>query len=237
MTSRGFTLLEAVLALTLAVGIVGGMMALYQQAVSLRQKVNNQTEILTSERILMDRMTQEMRSAVVYPFLGFGMEGAADSAAFITTTVPGPAAWVVRKGTEDALPPETDLQLVTYRMRTYEDDYGMLQVSGIERSCQKILSSPTAQEGAEISTVLLTPYIQHLQFQFFDGTTWTNVWRDKGLPLAVEITMGFEPLPEDTEPQDYPYPVFRRIVHLPGATTSLQGPIIRGLGGRKGGAP
>jgi hypothetical protein len=43
------------------------------------------------------------------------------------------------------------------------------------------------------------------------------------------------PLPEETEVQDYPYPVFRRMVYLPGASTSLQGPMIRGLSGGKPG--
>jgi len=235
MRRRGFTLLEAVLALTLAIGIIGGTMGLYDHAVTIRQRVSDESEVLTAERIIMDRVTQELRSAIVYPFVGLGLQGQEDSITFMTTTVPGPAAWAVRKGTEDPVPPETDLLLVTYRLRTYEDTYKMTQSAGIERTCQKILSSPTATEGTEISTVLLTPYIQHLQFRFFDGSTWTNVWQDKGLPLAVEIVMGFPPLPEETEVQDYPYPVFRRMVYLPGASTSLQGPVIRGLtGGRPG---
>lgn len=235
MSRRAFTLFEALLAIALSIGIVGGTMALYQQAVTTRQRISEDLEVLTAERIIMDRMTQELRSALVYPFLGFGLEGEADSVTFMTSTVPGPAAWAVRTGTEDPVPPETDLQMVTYRMRTYEDDYGMLQVAGIERSCQKILGSPTAREGAEVSTVLLTPYIQHMQFAFFDGSTWTNKWQDKGLPLAVEVIMGFPPLPDEVEAQDYPDPVFRRVIYLPGATTSIQGPIIRGLGGRGGG--
>ncbi len=235
MRRRGFTLFEAMLAIGLSIGIVGGTMALYQQAVMIRQRISEDLEVLTAERIIMDRMTQELRAAIVYPFLGFGLEGQADSITFMTATVPGPAAWAVRSGTEDPVPPETDLQLVTYRMRTYEDDYGMTQVAGIERSCQRVLTSPTAQEGAQVSTVLLTPYIQHMQFAFFDGSSWTNIWQDKGLPLAVEVTMGFPPMPEEVEAQDYPYPVFRRMIHLPGATTSLQGPLIRGLGGRRGG--
>lgn len=235
MRRRGFTLLEATLAITLAIGIVGGTMSLYRHAVDIRQRLNEEAQVMTAERIIMDRMTQELRSAIVYPFIGLGLEGQADSITFMTSAVPGPSAWALRKGTEDPLPPETDLQMITYRLATYEDDYGMIQVSGIQRSCQKILSSPTASEGAGISTVLLTPYIQHLQFQFFDGSTWTNVWQDKGLPLAIEITMGFPPLPEETEAPDYPYTVFRRMIHLPGATSSLQGPQIRGLsGGRPG---
>ena len=232
---RGFTLLEAILAIALAIGIIGGTMGLYDHAVSVRRQLSDDAEILSAERIIMDRMTQELRSAIVYPFAGVGLQGQADAITFMTTTVPGQGAWVVRKGTEDPVPPETDLLLVTYRLRTYEDEYGMTQVAGIERSCQKILSSLTATEGVEISTVLLTPYIQHLQFRFFDGSTWTNLWQDKGLPLAVEVVMGFPPLPEETEVQDYPYSVFRRMIYLPGAGTSLQGPVIRGLSGGKPG--
>ncbi|MCD6303547.1 MAG: hypothetical protein J7M21_01125, partial [Planctomycetes bacterium] len=61
---------------------------------------------------------------------------------------------------------------------------------------------------------------------------WTDCWQDSSLPLAVEVVIGRQPLPEDVEPQDYPYEVFRRVIYVPagqqpaGATT-----IIRGLGG------
>ena len=228
--SPGFTLLEVTLALTLSIMLVGGMLGLYDHATSIRRSVIEHTERITSVRIVMDRLTNELRGAMAYPFLNFGMEGSDGELEFITASLPGPAVWAVRKSTEDPIPPETDLEMVGYRLRTHEDEEGFIVVDGLGRTSQKILAAPTAEEGSEIDAVLLTEHVKFLQFAYFDGEQWTNLWNEGGLPLAVEVTIGLEPLPEDAEPQDYPFEKFRRTVYVPGGKNSRRGTIVRGLG-------
>ena len=233
--SPGFTLLEVTLALTLSIVLVGAMLGLYDHATSIRRSVIEHTERVTSVRIVMDRLTNELRGAMAYPFLNFGMEGGDVELKFITASLPGPAVWAVRKSTEDPIPPETDLEMVGYRLRTHEDEEGLVVVDGLERTSQKILAAPTAEEGSEVDAVLLAEHIKFLRLGYFDGEQWTNQWNEGGLPLAVEVTIGLEPLPEETVPQDYPFETFRRTVYVPGGRNSGRGTIIRGLG--RGGRP
>jgi len=227
-----FTLLEVILALSLSLGLVGGILALYRHATSIRHRVTQHTEMVVAERVCMDRITNELRGAMVYPFLNFGMEGTDRRIQFITAKLPGPAVWAVRKSTEDPIPPETDLELVGYRLRGFRDEAGQCVIHGLMRTSQKILAAPTAEAGKEIKTVLLTPHIRFLDFRYFDGSQWVSEWNEGGLPLAVEITMGHEQLPEDMEAEDYAehFEAFRRVVYVPGGQNSAAGPILRGLG-------
>jgi len=105
-------------------------------------------------------------------------------------------------------------------------------IEGLARTSQRILAAPAAEEGSEIDVALLTRHVKFLQLSYFDGekSQWTNEWNASGLPLAVEITMGLEPLPEDTEPDDYPSETYRRTVYVPAGKNSGRGTILRGLG-------
>lgn len=232
----GFTLMEVVLALTLSLGLVGGILALYRHATTIRRKVTRTTEMIVAERITMDRITNELRGAMVYPFLNFGMEGTDRRIQFMTAKLPGPAVWAVRKSSEDPIPPETDLEMVGYRLRGYRNDAGDCEIHGLMRTSQKILAAPTAEVGKEIKTVLLTPHIKFLDFRYFNAAEnkWFSEWNEGGLPVAVEITMGYEQLPEDMEPEDYSknFEAFRRVVYIPGGQAGASGAILRGLGGR-----
>jgi type II secretory pathway component PulJ len=224
--------LEVILALSLSLGLVAGILALYRHATNIRYRVTQHTEMVVAERVTMDRITNELRGAMVYPFLNFGMEGSDRRIQFITAKLPGPSVWAVRKSTEDPIPPETDLELVGYRLRGFRNESGECVIHGLMRTSQKILAAPTAEEGKEIKTVLLTPHIRFLDFRYFDGNEWVSEWTEGGLPLAVEITMGHEQLPEDMEAEDYAehFETFRRVVHVPGGQSSASGTILRGLG-------
>lgn len=228
---RGITLLESVLALSLSVGLMGTVLGLYRHMLDTRTDIVQDVQLTTSERIVMDRITGELRASMVYPFLGFGMEGQPQEMKFISVALPGPAAWAVRQTTDDPIPPEVDLQMVGYRLRVVEDEEGLLHVEGLERTSQKILAAREAEEGEEIEVHLLAPQIKFLWLRYWQGEEWVDTWTDNGLPLAVEINLGTDVLPEDMEPADYvlEYDTFRRVVYVPGAEGSVTGPVIRGL--------
>ena len=67
----------------------------------------------------------------------------------------------------------------------------------------------------------LTETIRHLRFRYWDGSNWLEGWDRPEAPLGVEITLGFEPPPEEDfvagnvdenlPPPDYPFEVFRRL--------------------------
>ncbi len=227
----GFTLMEVMLAVTLTVGLVGSVFLFYDGVIDVREAVTETAEFASAERIIMDRITNELRSAMVYPFIRQGLWGDNEKMGFITVSLPGPVAWAVRKSTEDAIPPEHDLQLVGYRLHIEEDEEGRPVTVGLERTEQKVLLTETAEEGEEIQAVLLTERIKFLRLRYLaqadpaaDEQPWQDSWRDEGnLPLAVEIVLGAEPLPEGAEPDEYPYQTWRRVVYVPGSVSSSGG--------------
>lgn len=231
--NRGMTLLEVILAVALTVIVVGSAGAFYSNALTVRRSIEEQMQFAEATRLVMDHMTNELRSAMSYPFLNMGMEGRPDTATFICATLPGPSAWAVRKSTEDEIPPTHDLRILTYRLRTHEDEEtGEEVIDGLERVTQKVMAAEIIEE-SDLDSVLLTPLIRFVAFRYHRNGTWLESWTGGDLPAAVEISIGAEPLPEEFEPIDYPYSVFRRVVFVPGSSSSVRGSNVRGLGGSR----
>ena len=239
----GFTLLEVVLAVGLIVSLMGSALWFTDHIASARDRINTKTQEIVSRRSLMRRITAELRCAMSMRRLGLGIEGGADYMTFVTTAVPGRSAWVERNVLDQPIPPETDIRLITYRQAIREDEDGNEYVAGIERTSQKLLDAPEAEEGENIRVAMLTDKLKYLRLSYYDGASWTNVWTvDQGLPLAVEVTLGDEPVYEDEttameledkEPEDYPGQASKRLIYLPLSVMKTQGTIIRGgPGGR-----
>ena len=238
----GFTLLEVVLAVALVLSLMGALYAFYASAMDVRKGIAAESEMLSAERAIMDGLTNELRSAMIYPFLNLGLEGSADRLAFISAGVPGPAAWAVRESTEDPIPPEQDLQLIGYRLRI---DPNTEDVVGLVRTCQKIISAESP--GSARETRLLSSRLRFVGFRFHNGSGWQAEWRMEApgregdeqtslLPVAVEITLGAEPLPEEMEVDEYiqTHQTFRRVVFLPAGARQQRGAAVRtGAGGTR----
>ena len=275
------TLIEIVLAVSIVVMMMGGVYAFYGGALETRDKITASVERLSAVRAVMDRMTRELRAAMVFaaprieeealdvdalvdPGAGdisdvaagadrgeaaakaspdvvtmmsrlttIGMDGDTGQVAFPTASLPGPSAWADVDATEaeQIILASGDIELVGYRLRLADDDSG--EVIGLERSRKKELIVTDLVEDAEENTdwVLVSPHIKFLHVRYWEGSDWIESWSGGDMPAAIEITLGFEPLGEDTEPEDYPYEVFRRTIYIPSADTGRRGTIIRGLGG------
>ena len=77
----------------------------------------------------------------------------------------------------------------------------------------------------------ITDRIRFLRFRYYDGRAWRDDWNAAELPRGIEIQLGERELPQHLFPAEYPYPLFRRIVHLP-AAGDFGLPFLReGLGG------
>ena len=236
--NSGFTLLEVVLAVGLIVSLMGSAIWFTDHIASARQKINTKTREIVARRSLMRRITAELRCAMSMRRLGLGIDGQADHIAFVTTAVPGRSAWVERNILDQPVPPETDIRLVTYRQAIREDEEGNEYVVGIERTCQKLLDAPEAEEGENIRVALLTEKLKYLRLAYYDGESWSKVWTaDQDLPLAIEVTLGDEPVyedeltdmeAEDEELEDYLGQASRRLIYLPLSAMRTQGTVIRG---------
>jgi hypothetical protein len=220
----GFTLLEVVLAVTLALALMAAMLTFYKQAADVRAAVLGDARLIGAERMIMGRLTEELRSAFVQRFIGLGLEGGMSEMRFVSVTFPGGAMWVEQNVTDVApMARESDVAIVGYRLRYSEDEMGQVVVDGLERTCQRTPTAQISEEGKEIQATLLSPDLKFLRLRYWDGTAWAESWGGGALPQAVEIVLGQAPLPENVEPLEYPYPTFRRIVALPSAPRSAPG--------------
>ncbi len=258
----GFTLLEVILAVALTLLVAGTTLGFYRYVMDLRDRIGQEADMIATQRIVMDRLTTELRGAMTHPLLE-GMSGTAYELSFATCVLPGRSAWAVTGPTEEPPLPEFDLHRVTYRLRYEENAAGEWTEAGLERLCEKVAlgrrsaEEETGIEGEQVEppSALLSSRIRMIYFLYHDGVEWIDVWpppaAEEGqggeeedaeaqqrrtaidLPLAVEINLGTEPMPEGMTIEEYRvlYPTFRRRVFVPGGARALSGAIMRGMGG------
>jgi type II secretory pathway component PulJ len=225
----GFTLLEIVMAVALALALVAAMLTFYQQVVQVRASLREEIDKTGAVRAVMNLVTTELRCGRACREIGLGLEGALDQMRLVTTCLPGATAWIVTTTTETPPAAERDIQIVGWRLRIVEGEDGQPVIMGIERTCQKNVTARVAEEGKEIQTLLVSSRFKFIRFRYWDGNAWLESWGGGDLPGAVEIVLGEEPLPEGAAPIDYPYPIFRRVVYVPAGVKTSGGAIVRGM--------
>lgn len=225
-----FTLLEVVLAISIAIVILVAALAFHHQAATLRGVLIEESERLAAVRQIMDRLAADLRVAPVHNRIGF--TGDSNSLRFVTTRLPLATAGF-----------DSDLRRVTYRA-LFSGDATNRTVSGLTRSDEPAVeliskasatnatvtaTEPVGDAAEEIAAGLtnapttvaanpaepLTESIRFLSFRFWDGTAWRDSWSGAAPPPGVEISLGFEPLPAEMTPDLYPGEVFRRVIFLP----------------------
>ncbi len=215
--SPGFTLLEVVLAICIAIGLLLVAMTFYQQSTSLRGQLIDEAERLAAVRQVMDRLAADLRVAPKHDRVGF--TGDSNSLRFATTALPLALGGM-----------QTDLRRVAYRA-TYASEGTNLAVSGLVRTEEPAVDFITSSLAPALATTggdpnapaaapaaaaePLTETVRYLSFRFWDGTAWRESWSGIAPPPGVEVTLGFEPLPPDLAPGQYPGEVFRRVIFLP----------------------
>ncbi len=207
-----FTVLEVVLAITIAIGILVVALAYYQQATTLRGQLLVESERLAAVRQVMDRLSADLRVAPVNNLIGF--TGDSNSLRFVTTGLPLSPGVI-----------ESDLKRISYRT-TYAGEGTNLAVSGLTRVQEPaldLIAAPVAAPdmfAGDAALIVpedepLTDAIRFLSFRFWDGTAWRDNWSGITPPPGLEISLGFDPLPPELTPDLYPGEIFRRVIFLP----------------------
>lgn len=88
---RGFTLLEVILALAIALGLLAVVLYFYQQASRLRDATLADTARLAAVRLCMDRLAMELRTASTRPGT---FHGGPQTLEFVQCDFASPSAWV-----------------------------------------------------------------------------------------------------------------------------------------------
>ena len=218
-----FTLIEIILAISLAIGILVVALFFHSQATNLRAQLLDESDRIAAIRLVMDRLTSELRHAFAHPRQSF--TGEATSLQFVTIDAPWRATLTARSSSVRAAP-RTDLKLVTYGLgKTLEGTNEV--VTGLTRAERPLVAKPRSRTSLDAPAVPestnapapglepMSEAIRFLRFRYWDGSSWSTSWDSQLLPRGVEITLGVAPLPEDSPLADYPGDVFRRVVHLP----------------------
>jgi prepilin-type N-terminal cleavage/methylation domain-containing protein len=219
--SRGFTLVEVILAIMIISAIMTVLLYFYQRSVEVRQNVLEETDYLSVSRMFLEQLTTELRSARIVEDQFIGLEGSSNSITFVTTAIPVTARWIMSSNDAAVLPPVTDLKRVAYKLLSGTNAF---DIRGLDRT-EELLTAAAFTAGtnstefvnaagtnvlSETDTNLLgtndvqfirrplTDRIKMLQFRYWGGTNWLDSWTRLELPSGVEITIGKDAAPPET---------------------------------------
>jgi type II secretory pathway pseudopilin PulG len=232
--ARAFTLVEVILAISIAIGILVVALYFHSQASNLRAQLLEESDRVASIRLVMERLTAELRSAFEQPQYGF--TGDATSLRFVTAAAPPLPGRMANAA------PRTDLRLVSYSLARALEGTNEI-ATGLNRTEQPLVEAPAVRGAFSVPapgpSVLtntlesanatafdstnaptrglepLTDAIRFVRLWFWDGYEWSATWDSPQLPRGVEINLGAEPLPEDGTLADYPGDLYRRVIYLP----------------------
>jgi type II secretory pathway pseudopilin PulG len=235
-----FTLVEVVLAILIISGIMTVLLYFYHRSAQVRQAALEETEFLSTSRMLLEQITMELRTARAVEDQFIALEGSSNSISFVCTSIPQTARWIVSTNESVLLAPSTDLKRVTYRLMS---DTNVLFRQGIDR-VEELLHGAAFTSGTNATEFvsaetnlttyletslfttnqvlrmppLLTERVQFLNFRYWAGTNWVDAWSGMDLPAGVEVTVGRDPMPAEAAAEGYPFEFFRRVIYLPHST-------------------
>lgn len=219
--SRAFTLLEVILAIAIAAGMLAVVLFFYTQAANLRVQLFYETTRTSAARLLMNRLTTELGNARRCESFDVGLKGSADSIEFVRLDLPNSSGWT---NSPDALSttPISPFRVIRYGALRSPDGTNIFGITRSEETLLRRTSEPI-DEGDISSTNAIptrrTPVpidqFRFIRFRYWNGATWLDSWTAADLPAGVEVTLGAEPVPEGISPDDYPYEIFRRVIYIP----------------------
>lgn len=245
---HSFTLIEVILAISIATGILVTALGFYRQASELRNQLLSAAAQLSAVRQILDQLAADLRTAMPQSKLPF--RGTSDSLEF-ARAVPTLPIGPHRKSSTSAL---TDLHRIAYHTAVQNTGTNFT-ITGITRDESLLLpelvstrdstSAPSSPDplgkepaaentSTNRATELVTDAIRFLQFMYWDGNAWLDSWTGFNPPRGLEITVGLDPLPADVAPTNYPFEKFRRVIFLPtGSVTEVTA--IESTRGKDGG--
>jgi prepilin-type N-terminal cleavage/methylation domain-containing protein len=220
---RAFTLIEVILAIAIAAGLLVVAISYYQRSAELRGQLLAESDRLTTIRLLMDRISLDLRTAFAEPRQGFS--GTSDYMKFAHLGSPTPGNLA-----------EGAMKLVTYSVITNNADGTNSVVIGFNRVeaplVEMRVAAPTNREALSFNGAMdpaatmtnivvepLTRAIRMVHFRYFDGSEWLDAWNGVDLPMGVEVTFGTEPPAQDEE-EEYGGELFRRVIFVPAGKNS-----------------
>lgn len=237
-----FTLVEVILAISIATGLLVIALTFYRQATDLRGQILVESERISVVRLVADRLTADLRQAQPVAGDAESFVGGSSWVRFTRASLAVPSA----HGPDGAVSVGPDVVRVSYDTVTGPDGTNTV-VLGLDRTESSLSARPRAEMSASVAPLdasslapaatnrpaeLLTDQVRFIRFRFWDGGAWQESWTNQVPPPGVEVVLGTEPLPDDATPDTYPYEQFRRVVVVPAEsarrndeTNSLSAPV------------
>ena len=112
-----FTLLEVLLAVVIATGLLSTAMYFYQKSSRFRSDLILETERIASARLILNRMSTELRSTLHHPVRNIGFKGGSNWVEFLKTEIPSEASWAMStENISSSAYPEAGYRLIRYEL-------------------------------------------------------------------------------------------------------------------------
>ena len=112
-----FTLLEVLLAVVIATGLLSTAMYFYQKSSRFRSDLILETERIASARLILNRMSTELRSTLHHPVRNIGFKGGSNWVEFLKTEIPSEASWAMStENSSSSAYPEAGYRLIRYEL-------------------------------------------------------------------------------------------------------------------------
>ena len=258
LDSDAFTLVEVLLAISIATGLLLAAILFYQQTADLRSQILSQGDRYAQIRLVLDRLVSDLRTARARPGDVDAFSGNGTAIRFFrsswTGLIPGGASVAASGG--------SDLTQVTVFAVQSLDGTNRV-VTGIERieepigRVRQVVAAPglgvpltpnrqsstsnffpgdtrTGEAAQRLGSSAgrpdaLSDVVRFVQFRYWDGLVWVDGWTNSSPPLGVEITLSCEPVVEGTNSGEYASEMFRRVLFIPGGV-ALRKPEPDGAG-------
>jgi prepilin-type N-terminal cleavage/methylation domain-containing protein len=190
---RGFTLLEVVLALSLAVLLLGASMTFLWELADRRSTLARGTRDLHAAVVLVERLEADLAAGLAGDDgIGAGIEGTETKLKLLTRGV-----WLAPAGANAGTPVaggagEGDLQASEYQ---FDPTAGRV-------SARRFVVKPGAPGGGG-DMELVSDRVERLRFRYYDGRAWRTSFDSKAagdLPVAIEVAVWFTSLKNPTAP-------------------------------------
>ena len=237
-----FTLVEVLLAISIASALLISALLFYRQAADLRSQILVESDRLGTMRRVLDLMASDLRSAQAIPGVGDSFSGGSNWISFTRLTVPrsGPGSG----SGSGAL----SLQRVTYTAPVHTEGTNT-RVAGLSRvedspdaarpslpvappvgldpgpfggtnrgtvsiSYEEAIAKPREETPAN----LITDLVRFVRLRYWDGAGWLDGWTNSVPPPGIEIVLSTEDQANESAPDpnaSAPDDLFRRVVFLP----------------------
>ena len=112
-----FTLLEVLFAVVIAAGLLATAMYFYHKSSRFRSDLILETERIASARLILNRMSTELRSTLHHPVRNIGFKGGSNWVEFLKTEIPSEASWAMStENSSSSAYPEAGYRLIRYEL-------------------------------------------------------------------------------------------------------------------------